>query len=176
MERHSVAGALVFFLFSALSAMLSFASSTVLVPSATLAWGQALTFLLLWGGWVSGAMAAFGIGRLAYPLLRHAGYARRLRTYRHYASRHMKFWMLLLVCLAIPSEIPGYLFGSLQYPFLKFLAAITLAEGAYALGVVIAGERLLMDDPLPFLALIGLMVAGAALAGWLLRLLARSRP
>lgn len=175
MEEQGAAGALVFFLFSALSAMLAFASSVVLVPAASLAWGQPLAFLLLWGGWVAGAAVAFGIGRLAQPLLRHTGYEDKLEKYQDYASRRMRFWMVLLFCLAVPSEIPGYLFGSLRYPFLKFLAAIATAEAAYALGVVVAGESLLTDRPIPFLAVIGLLALVAVLAGWGLRATGKGR-
>ena len=51
MNAPPVTGALVFFLFSAASAMLAFASSAVLVPSANLVWGKFVTFLLLWGGY-----------------------------------------------------------------------------------------------------------------------------
>lgn len=169
MERHRLAGAAVFFVFSALSAMLAFASSAILVPPATLVWGQPVTLLLLWGGWVAGAIAAYGIGRLAFPLLRHSGYQEKLEKYQDYVSRRMSFWMVLLFCIAIPSEIPSYLFGSLRYPFWKFLAAMATAELGYALGIVIAGEGLLIDKPFFVLSVIGVAVAVALLAGWLLR-------
>jgi len=169
MESHKVEGGAVFFLFSVLSAMLAFASSAILVPPANLAWGQPVTFLLLWGGWVAGAMAAYWIGRVAFPLLLHSGYQERLRKYQDYASRRMSFWMVLLFCIAIPSEIPSYLFGSLRYSFWKFLAAIATAETGYALGIVIAGEGLLIDEPFFVLAVIGLFILVALLAGRVLR-------
>lgn len=169
MESHSVEGGAVFFLFSALSAMLAFASSTILVPPANLAWGQPVTFLLLWGGWVAGAIAAYWIGRLAFPLLLRSGYQEKLEKYQDYASRRMSFWMVLLFCLAIPSEIPSYLFGSLRYPFWKFLAAMATAELGYALGIVIVGEGLLIDKPFFVLAVVGLCVLVALLAGWVIR-------
>jgi uncharacterized membrane protein YdjX (TVP38/TMEM64 family) len=128
MKRHPVTGVLVFYVFSALSAMLAFASSVVLVPSASLAWGNVVTFFLLWGGWLTGAAAAFGIGRLAYPLLSHTGYEDKLEKYEQYVSQRMRFWAVVLFCIAIPSEIPGYLFGSMRYSFPKFLLAIAIAE------------------------------------------------
>jgi hypothetical protein len=74
MGAHPIIGALVFFLFSAVSAMLAFASSVVLVPPANLVWGKLVTFLLLWGGWMAGAIAAFGIGKLVRPLVIQLGY------------------------------------------------------------------------------------------------------
>lgn len=169
MESHGVEGGAVFFLFSALSAMLAFASSAILVPPANLVWGHPVTFLLLWGGWVAGAIAAYWIGRVAFPLLPHSGFQEKLKKYQEYASRRMSFWMVLLFCIAIPSEIPSYLFGSLRYPFWKFLAAIATAESGYALGTVIAGEGLVIDKPFFTLTVIGLFVLVALLAGWVLR-------
>ncbi|MCY1200294.1 hypothetical protein D9M72_117230 [compost metagenome] len=175
MEQHPEAGALVFFLFSAVSAMLAFASSVVLVPLATEVWGKPLTVVLLWGGWLLGAAAAFGIGRLAYPLLARSGYADKLAKYRDYVSQRMKFWAVLLFCIAVPSEIPGYLFGSMHYPLRKFLAAMAIAEAGYAFGIVIAGESLAIDRPLPFLIAVGILAVVAVLAGLVLRAVRKHR-
>lgn len=169
MNAHPVAGAAVFFLFSALSAMLAFASSAVLVPSANLVWGKLVTFLLLWGGWMAGAIAAFGIGHLARPLLVRLGYAKTLEKYERFVSKRMKFWAVLVFCIAIPSEVPGYLFGGAHYPFFKFLAAIAIAESIYALGFIIAGESLVEADPFSLAAALGILIVIAAGAGWLLR-------
>jgi uncharacterized membrane protein YdjX (TVP38/TMEM64 family) len=174
MNGYPVLGALVFFLFSAFSAMFAFASSTVLVPPAELVWGRPLTFFLLWGGWMTGAIAAFGIGRLARPLLSNS-FEEKVKKYEQFVSHRMKFWAVLLCCFAIPSEVPGYLFGSMHYPFVKFVAANAIAESAYALGVVVAGESLLRDDPLPFFAAISLLIIAAVAAGWLLRALRKRK-
>lgn len=168
-EQHPTAGAIVFFLFSAVSAMLAFASSVVLVPPASAVWGKPLTVLLLWGGWLLGAAAAYGIGRLAYPLLARSGYADKLAKYQDYVSQRMKFWAVLLFCIAVPSEIPGYLFGTMHYPFPKFLAAIAIAEVGYAIGIVVAGESLAIDRPLPFFIAVGILAVVAVLAGLVLR-------
>ncbi|HUE81250.1 MAG TPA: VTT domain-containing protein [Pyrinomonadaceae bacterium] len=157
-EVNPTAGAVVFFLFSAISAMLAFASSTVLVPAANLVWGKPISFLLLWGGWVAGAFAAYGIGRVARPLLVRIGYKEKLAEYEQFVSKRMKFWAVLLFCFAVPSEIPGYVFGGLHYPLLKFITAMAIAEAVYALGVVIAGESLLTAQPLPLLATVGIMI------------------
>jgi uncharacterized membrane protein YdjX (TVP38/TMEM64 family) len=175
MNARPVTGAAVFFLFSALSAMLAFASSAVLVPPANLVWGKLVTFLLLWGGWIAGAIAAFGIGNLAPPLLIRLGYKETLEEYQQFVSKRMKFWAVLLFCIAVPSEIPGYLFGGMHYPFLKFLAAIAIAEAIYAFGVVVAGESLLAFKPLPFLATVGILIVIAAGAGLLLRSLKKRK-
>lgn len=169
MNAHPVTGAAVFFLFSAVSAMLAFASSAVLVPPANLVWGKPVTFLLLWGGWITGAMAAYGIGKLARPLLIYVGYKETLEEYQQFVSKRMEFWAVLLFCFAVPSEIPGYLFGGVHYPFLKFLAAIAIAEAVYAFGLVIVGESLVAFKPLPLLLTVGILIAIAVGAGLLLR-------
>jgi uncharacterized membrane protein YdjX (TVP38/TMEM64 family) len=169
MAANPVLGALVFFLFSMLSAMFAFASSVALVPPANLVWGKLITFLLLWGGWLAGAIVAYLIGSLARPLLIRLGYKETLEKYQEYVSRRTRFWMVLLFCFAVPSEIPGYVMGGVHYSFWKFLAAMALTEGIYALGVVFAGESLMADKPLPlFLIVAALIVIGAG-AGILFR-------
>jgi uncharacterized membrane protein YdjX (TVP38/TMEM64 family) len=169
MSTNAVLGAVVFFLFAALSAMLAFTSSAALVPSANLVWGKLVTFLLLWGGWVTGAMISFGIGNVARPLLNRIGYKDSLKKYQQLLSKHMRFWLVLVFCLAVPSEIPGLLFGGIHYSFLKFLAAVAIAESIYALGLVIAGESLVAARPFPLLATVGVLIMIVAGAGWLLR-------
>jgi len=158
MNAHPVIGAAVFFLFAAISAMLAFASSVVLVPPANLVWGKLITFLLLWGGWIAGAIAAFGIGKVARPLLIRLGYRETLDEYQQFVSKRMKFWAAVLFCIAVPSEIPGYLFGGLRYPFLKFLGAIAIAESIYAFGIVIAGQSLVAAKPFPLIAIVAILI------------------
>jgi uncharacterized membrane protein YdjX (TVP38/TMEM64 family) len=175
MDAHPVIGAVVFFLASALSAILAFASSTVLVPPANLVWGKPITFLLLWSGWMVGAMAAYGIGHLARPLLVRLGFGEKLEEYQRFVSKKMKFWAVLLICLAVPSEIPGYLFGGAHYPFWKFLGAMAIAEAIYAFGLVIAAESVVEAEPLPLLAIFAVLIVIAVGAGLLLRVIKRRK-
>ena len=158
MNAHPVTGAVVFFFFAAVSAMLAFTSSVVLVPPANLVWGKLLTFLLLWGGWIVGAIAAFGIGKVARPLLIRLGYQETLEHYQQFVSKRMKFWAVLLFCFAVPSEVPGYLFGGLHYPFWRFLGAIAIVEAIYAFGIVIAGENLVAGRPFSLLATVAILI------------------
>ena len=169
MSAHPIAGAAIFFLFAAISAMLAFTSSVVLVPSANLVWGKLITFLLLWGGWIAGAIAAFGIGNVARPLLVRLGYQEKLSKYQQFVSRRMKFWTTVLFCIAVPSEIPGYLLGGLRYPFLKFLGAIALAESIYAFGIVIAGQNLVTGKPFALVVAITALIIILISARLLLR-------
>jgi uncharacterized membrane protein YdjX (TVP38/TMEM64 family) len=176
MNAHPVMGALVFFLFAAISAMVAFTSSVVLVPPANLVWGKLITFLLLWGGWIAGAIAAFGIGNVARPLLVRLGYQKTLDEYQQFVSKRMGFWTAVLFCIAVPSEIPGYLLGGLRYPFLKFLGAIAIAEAIYAFGVVIAGQNLVAAKPFPLLAIVAILIIIGAGARLLLRTLRKRKP
>jgi uncharacterized membrane protein YdjX (TVP38/TMEM64 family) len=169
MAPNPLLGALVFFLFSMLSAMLAFASSVALVPPANLVWGKLITFLLLWGGWLAGAIVAYFIASLARPLLRRLEYKETLERYEAYASRRMRFWMVLLFCFAVPSEIPGYVLGGVHYSFWRFLAAMAMTEGIYALGVVFAGESLLTDKPLPLIFIVAALILIGTGAGMLFR-------
>jgi uncharacterized membrane protein YdjX (TVP38/TMEM64 family) len=169
MSANPLLGALVFFLFSMLSAMLAFASSVALVPAANLVWGKLITFFLLWGGWLTGAVVAYLIGSLARPLLIRLGYKEKLEKYEDYVSRRMKFWMVLLFCFAVPSEIPGYVMGGVHYSFWRFLVAIALTEGIYALGAVFAGESLLADSPLPLFFIVAALILIGTGAGMLFR-------
>jgi uncharacterized membrane protein YdjX (TVP38/TMEM64 family) len=175
MSAHRVAGAAVFFLFAAISAMLAFTSSVVLVPPANLVWGKLTTFLLLWGGWIAGAIAAFGIGNVARPLLVRLGYQNKLSKYQQFISRRMKFWTTVLFCIAVPSEIPGYVLGGLRYPFLKFLGAIAIAESIYAFGIVIAGQNLVTAKPVPLIVAIATLIIIATTARLLLQKLKKQK-
>jgi len=174
-NAHPIAGAVVFFLFAAISAMFAFASSAILVPPANLVWGQIATFLLLWGGWIAGATIAYGIGRLARPLLFRLGYQETWERYRKFVSTRMKFWAVLLFCLAVPSEVPGYLLGGMHYPFWKFLAAIATAESVFALGIVIAGESLLAADHATLFVALGVLIVIVAAGGVMLRAVRQHR-
>lgn len=175
MSAHPTAGAAIFFLFAAVSAMLAFTSSVVLVPSASLVWGKLITFLLLWGGWIAGAIAAFGIGNVARPLLVRLGYQNKLSKYQQFVSRRMRFWTTVLFCIAVPSEIPGYLLGGLRYPFLKFLGAMAIAESIYAFGIVVAGQNLVTAKPFPLLIVIAALIIIATSARLLLHKLKKPR-
>jgi uncharacterized membrane protein YdjX (TVP38/TMEM64 family) len=169
MRSHPVPGAVVFFVLSAISALIAFASSVLLVPPANEVWGKPVTFLLLWGGWTAGAIAAFFIGYYGRSLLFHLVSRQEIEKYETLVSRRMTLWAATLLCLAVPSELPGYLLGALHYPFWKFLIAIAIAEGVYAIGVVVAGESLMEAKP-AMLVLTGLaLVAVAVGAGYLLR-------
>lgn len=170
MLAHPLPGAMLFVVLSALSAMLAFFSSVLLVPVAVYAWGRPVTMALLWLGWLLGGAVAYGIGRgLGRPLLVTATSTRMLAFYRQRLEGHIGFPLVLLLQLALPSEIPGYLCGLLRVRFRTYLAALALAEIPYAVGSVLLGESVLQRQG-GWLVAIGMI--GAAMVGiaaWALR-------
>ena len=166
---HPVAGALTFFVFSALSSILALLSSAVMVPPATEAWGKPIAFLILWGGWLAGAAATYGLGRLARPLVIRMGYEEQLERYQHLARQRLRFWHVLLFCLALPTEIPGYVFGGMRYPFWRFFAASAISEGTYAAGTVVAVREVLDGRPGHLIVTVGLLATAAIAAGFAYR-------
>ena len=167
---HPVVGMLLFVLLSALSAMLAFFSAALLVPVAVYSWGQAATMLLLWLGWLLGGLCAYAVGfGLGRPLLATMGATRLLAFYRERLPGQVPFALVLLLQLALPSEIPGYLFGLLRVRLRTYLAALALAEIPFVVGTVLVGESVVAQRG-GMLLLLGAVGAGISLyALWLLR-------
>lgn len=139
-----VLGAVLFVLLSALSAMLAFVSSAVLVPVALYAWGETVCAALLWLGWILGGATAYTLGRwLGRPVVRWLLPSETLDRYEDRLSTATPFGLIVLLQLALPSEVPGYLLGLVRYPFWRYLLALALAELPYAVGTVYLGESFL---------------------------------
>ena len=161
-----VLGVLFFVLFAALSAMLAFVSSAVIVPVGIYVWGKAASLLLLWLGWILGGVLAYSISRyLGRPVVKALGPGPAFERYENRISRHASFGLVLLFQLAMPSEVPGYLLGLAGYSFWKYIAALALAELPYAVATIYLGASFL-ERRLYVLIAIGLAVA--AFSGWAL--------
>lgn len=161
---HPVWGMLLIVLFVALSAMLAFVSSAVIVPLAIQTWGEPLTILLLWSGWTIGGICAYGLGRfLGRPVVKVLTFGAALARFERRFSGHAPFSLVLLFQTALPSEVPGYLLGLLRYTFAKFVAAIMLAELPFAVATVYLGASFLGRRT--FLML-GLGAAAALFSTW----------
>lgn len=160
-SAHQTAGALLFIALAAGSAMLAFFSSAVLVPPALEVWSEATCLGMLWLGWILGGVIAYLIGKyLGRPAMRSLGSSRALEKYEAMITAKTSLGVALLFQLAIPSEIPGYLFGMARYRFPKYLAALGLAELPYAAATVYAGSAFLNRQLVPLALLI---VAGTVL-------------
>jgi uncharacterized membrane protein YdjX (TVP38/TMEM64 family) len=139
-DQHSMLGPVMFVLLAAVSAMLAFFSSAVLVPAAVYAWGPVVSALLLWVGWMLGGIAAYTLAsRLGRPALGWVARGRSLERYEKRFSTGTPFGVVLLFQLALPSEIPGYVLGLARYPLGRYLAALAIAELPYAVGTVLLG-------------------------------------
>lgn len=156
---HPVAGPVAFVVASGVSAMLAFFSSAALVPPATYAWGPWVAGALLWAGWLLGGVAAYATGRaLGRPLLAGAEPDGRIARLRAGLPDRITVSTALLVQLALPSEVPGYLFGILSVRLRTYLVAAALGELPYAAAAVAFSQGLL-DRRVP-----SLLAAGAAMA------------
>lgn len=154
MIRHPQGGAVLFVALAALSAMVAFFSSVLIVPVGIQHWGPVVCFVLLWAGWMLGGMVAYGIGRgLGRQAVAALINPRKLERYETYMGANLSFPLVLLFQTALPSEIPGYLLGMVRYRFGFYLAALALVELPYAWGAVYLGERFLQRQPLLFVAL-----------------------
>jgi uncharacterized membrane protein YdjX (TVP38/TMEM64 family) len=166
MLRHRVAGAILFAGLASISAFLAFFSSTILVPIAVHAWGAPLTATLLWTGWMLGGSVAYVAGRwLGRPLASRLMGPERLAYYELRLGQRAPFALILLLHLALQSEIPGLVLGTLRYRFERFLLALGLAEIPYALGVVYASRFFLERQTGPLLVAAAAAIAAAAWAG-----------
>lgn len=162
-QAHPVTGGAVFVLLSALSAVVAFFSSAVLVPAAVYTWGEGITMALLWLGWWIGGLGTYAIGRaLRRPLMHAAGARRQFDLYRAKVPEDAGFVLVFLLQLALPSEIPGYLCGVLRVPLRTYALALALAELPYAAGTVLMGESLVLGRPGVLLALGAVALVG----GW----------
>ncbi|HEX5830246.1 MAG TPA: VTT domain-containing protein, partial [Gemmatimonadaceae bacterium] len=167
--EHPVLGASTFVLLAALSAMLAFVSSAVLVPVAVYAWGVPTTVLLLWVGWIVGGLCAYGIGRLlGRPVVSRLMSRAALAQYEDRVTKHAPFRVVLLFQLALPSEIPGYVLGLAGYELRKYVLALALVELPFAIGTVSLGVGLLERRTA---VVLGITLLGAIFGLWALRAL-----
>ena len=163
--RHREAwGMIVFVLLAALSAMVAFVSSAFLVPVAIYVWGPVVCFLLLWAGWFLGGLAGYAIGRyLGRPVVERLVRPGALARYEGWARSGKSLVPMLMLQLAVPSDLASYLFGLVRCRFILFAAALALAEVPYALGAVYLGASFLERRILP---LVALGVGGELLSAW----------
>jgi uncharacterized membrane protein YdjX (TVP38/TMEM64 family) len=79
-------------------------------------------------------------------------------------ARRLRFPTVLLFQLALPSEVPGYVLGTLRYPFWRYLAALAIAELPFAIGATYLGWSFLRGSYLLLLAAGAVGIALSALA------------
>jgi len=164
-RAHPLLGAGLFVLFAAVSAMLAFVSIAVIVPVAVYTWGQPLSLLLLWLGWILGGVTAYCLARyLGRPVVRWMTADSGLRRLEAHVHSGTPFSLVLLFQLALPSEIPGYLLGLARYPASRYLAALGIAELPYAAATVFLGASFLERRSIAVLVMGLALVLGSLLA------------
>ena len=165
---HPVAGTPPFVLLSALSAMVAFFSAALLVPVAVYSWGTDRHDVPAVAGLVArGPVRVCDGSSLGRPLLATIGAARVLAFYRERLPERVPFALVLLMQLALPSEIPGYLSGLLRVRARTYLAALALAELPFVVGTVLVGESV-VEQRGGMLVLLGAIGAGISLYALLL--------
>lgn len=165
-RQRPAAGMVAFVLLAGLSAMLAFVSSAMLIPVAVHIWGPAVSAVLLWLGWFAGGLAAYAVGRyLGRPIVERLVRREKIERYERWARSGLHLLPILLIQLAIPSDVVGYLFGLVRCRLRVFVAALAIAEVPYAVGAVYLGVSFLQRNALP---LIGLGLAGITLSAWAL--------
>lgn len=164
-ERHPTIGVLLFVSVTALSAMLAFVSVAVVVPAAVLAWGEPMSLLLLWLGWTLGGICSYLIGKfLGRPAVRWLVTSRTLDSFEHRVRADAPFWLVLLLQLALPSEVLGYMLGIARYSFARYLLALALAELPYSFATVLLGTGFIEQRGVLILTM-GLSIALLSIGG-----------
>jgi uncharacterized membrane protein YdjX (TVP38/TMEM64 family) len=162
----SYLGAVVFVLLAAVSAILAFFSSALLLPVAVFAWGSTVTLGLLWLGWLLGGIGTYALGRgLRRPRERAPRPPGQLDFYLQRIPGNATFALVLLLYLAMPSEIPGYLCGYLGVRLRTYFAALALAELPYAVGAVLLAEGA-VNRHIGWLLAFGVIGAALSLSAW----------
>jgi uncharacterized membrane protein YdjX (TVP38/TMEM64 family) len=167
LAQQAVWGAVAFVLLAALSAMLAFFSTVILVPLAIQVWGFEVTLAMLWTGWTLGGILSFGLGwAFGRPVVSRLATEGAVDRFERLVTHRTPFVHILLFQLTLPSEVPGYVLGTLRYRFWKYLLALGIAEIPYALATTFIGAGLLEQEILIILsasAALALMLAVALL-------------
>ena len=168
--RAPVAGMAAFVVLSALSAMFAFFSSSLLSPVALAAWGLPVTLGLLWLGWLLGGVVTYGTGRFIGRSA--AGLFVDEVTLAQWEARvgsRANVLRVLLLQVAMPSEILGYVLGLLRYPFRTYIVVLAVTEIPYAVAVVYLGESFLAGNAVTFMLIVAAVIATTATLYYLVR-------
>lgn len=160
MTHHPLHHRRVILLLAAMSAMLSFFSSSALVPIGVFVWGPTTTALLLWIGGVSGGTFGYWIARtLGRKVVKRLVPEAPFRRYETFFRERARWQTILLFRVALQSELPSYVLGALRYPFPKYLPMMVLAELPYVIFVTYLGQSLIERNGMIFVVALVLGVS-----------------
>lgn len=165
MHRYPRSGMLVFMGLAALSAMLTFFSSTALVPVGVFVWGRLTTMvLLLVGGSLGGAAGYWAARTLGRRLVKRLFPDAPLRRYETFFRHRARWSTIMLFRIALQSELPSYVMGLVRYPFGRYVLIMVLGELPFVLAVVYLGDAFLRRNSALFVGVFALGVALTLLA------------
>jgi uncharacterized membrane protein YdjX (TVP38/TMEM64 family) len=171
LDRHPALGVLAFVGLAAVSAMMAFVSSVVIVPVAVHHWGPVITAMLLWIGWFVGGLAAYTISRyLGGPAVRRLVGEDRVKHFEEQITARAPVVVVFLFQLALQSEIPAYVLGTARYPLPKYLLALGAAELPIAIATVMLGSGFLNRQ---YWLMVGVGVIGIGVMSLAIRALHR---
>lgn len=152
--------AVVFTGLAALSAMLSFFTSTPLVPIAAALWGNTFTVTLLIVGWFIGGCIAYWIGYGFSQLIERMSIFRTVKHYQEQLGSSNEFLLAFLFRFAVPAEIGAYTLGILRYPFWRYAIITFIAEAPFSIITIYGTNALVERHPALFIVIIfaGLLV------------------
>jgi uncharacterized membrane protein YdjX (TVP38/TMEM64 family) len=163
-QQHALLGAVIFVAVAAASAMLAFVSVAIIVPAAVFAWGAPASIALLWLGWIVGGAATYIIGRqLGRRAVQWLSAERALHRLEQHLAPDTPLWLITLLQLALPSELPGYVLGLVRYPFARYLVALAVAELPFTVATVGLGSSFVAGRSSQIL-IIGALIALGSMA------------
>jgi len=161
---------IIFVLLSAVSAFLSFFSTVILVPLAVSAWGNVITVILLFIGWILGGIIAYVLAYfLGEPIVKKIIGQKKFDRYKEYLYHRLRFGFVILSRIVVPSEAWSLSVGLLRYPFLKYLLANALVEFPVAILLTYAGEAFLREQYTMLVALVVGIALFLSLFGYFLQ-------
>ncbi len=160
LEQRPLTGIVLFWAISTLSAIISPFSSIPIVPFIAAIWGNIPTILLLLLGWLSGSTISYFLGSTTgYVLAQKIFSPKNAAHYKQELSMQANFLTVLLFRLAMPTEIAGYVLGTIKYNLIKYFIATTIAETLFAFLVVYSGEAFVEANKGRFVFFVFLILA-----------------
>ena len=158
-KQYPIFGKFLFVILSALSAMLAFFSTALLVPIGVNAWGRETCFVLLWLGWFIGGISAYAVGKYAgSSLVEWLVGKERLVNFKNQIAQQARFIHIILFQAVLPSELPGYVLGAIKFRFHYYAYALAIVEFPYAIATVYLGESFIQRDTKSFVIVLLLSV------------------
>lgn len=152
LEKYYLTGIFVFLMISTLSAVISPFSSVPLIPVVIVVWGDILTIFILLFGWLLGGIISYFLGSFTgYSLAEKIFSQEKAEQYKQQLSSRANLLTVFLFRLAAPTEIAGYVLGSIKYNFLKYFIVTTVVEIIFSILVVYSGEALMETNKIRFI-------------------------